>query len=490
MATLLPPSTRPAASAERPRADLDLLVREARARQRRRRLRLLAAVLAAAAAGGIVYGSTGRGGPGASGVEAIPRGPVVDVGAFAGQGRLAFVSRGTLWLLDGERGTLRRLARPHDGFRPAAPSFSSDGKWLAYLETSPSSGDDYSQLWIARSDGSDPHRIHGLQVASLDGWSPTGDVLAVEAGPEHTKANQPCPCYTPTTLRLVSPGGTVRTEARAAWIYGAAWSPDGKQIAVAEITYPISKLVVYPAAGGAGATRFSIHGAHERLNGMSEILFQVAGWWRQLGIGFWVFGDGAIRNLDGTPLDVVRAARARPRLLGQILSDGQTDALAANANGEVAIVTDHGGGRAAWQDKVVELCGARSCRPLPHAPGAVTVDPSWSADGKTLAYAQAPNIRGGPWSQKRIAAWFAAHRLLLYDTVTRGVRSLPAADGATAVNWSRNGRSLLYVGDDALWLLPTLAGRPIRIATPLYPPHDWPQYFAEIAWSGQFAWSA
>ena len=44
--------------------------------------------------------------------------------------------------------------------------------------------------------------------------------------------------------------------------------------------------------------------------------------------------------------------------------------------------------------------------------------------------------------------------------------------------------------DDAVWLLPNLAGKPVRIATPLYPPNKWPQYYAEIDWAGQFAWTS
>ncbi len=488
MATLFPPSTQAPSVSERERrsADLDLLVREARARQRRRRLRLLAALLGALAIGGVVYGSIGTGGSGAGGVEVIPNGPVVNVRAFAQQGSLAFISRGTLWLLDGQRALLRRLASRSGRFRPVAPSFSPDGKWLAYLETPRSGNESYSQLWIARSDGSDARAIQGLQVASLDGWSPTQDLVAVAAGPERT--TRPCPCYSPTTLRVASPQGSVRTLARSSWIDGAAWSPNGQSIAVSEITHPVSKLVVYPAAGGPGTTWFTI-GAHQRLNRMNGVLFQMAGWWRHLGIGFWVFGDGMIHNLDATPLDVVSSAGARPRLLGRTLSDGGTDAIAAGANGDLAIVTDHGGGRAAWQDKQVELCGPISCQPLPHAPTTVTVDPAWSSNGKTLAYAQPPNVAIGPWSQKRIAAWFAAHRILLYNGANGRTRSVPEARGATAVNWSANHGSLLYVRDDALWLLPTLTSQPVRIATPLFPPNNWPQYYAEIAWSAQFAWS-
>ncbi|MGD0713119.1 MAG: hypothetical protein ABSB24_02900 [Gaiellaceae bacterium] len=61
-------------------------------------------------------------------------------------------------------------------------------------------------------------------------------------------------------------------------------------------------------------------------------------------------------------------------------------------------------------------------------------------------------------------------------------------DGATALRWSADGKSLIYVRGDALWLLPGLTRRPVRIAAPLFPPGNWPQYFAQIPWSTQFAW--
>lgn len=455
-------------------------MREARARQRRRRLGVLAALLGTLVVGGIVYGFVGRTSRSVAGVEAVPNGPVVNVRAFSHHGRLAFVSRGILWLLDGQRGTLRRISS-HDGFSPRAPTFSADGKWLAYLEQP------HAQLWISRSDGSDAHVVRGLKVASFFGWSPTRDLLAVASGPERTK--QPCPCYSPTRLRIVSPAGAVRTVARSSWIYGAAWSPDGRSIAASEVTYPTSKVVVYPATGGSGATWFAVT-TRERLDGMNGVLLQLAGWWPRLGIGVWAFGDGMVHNNDATPLNLISGPGTRPRTLGQTLSDGSTDAVAAGPDGKVAIVTDHGGGRAAWQDKHIDLCGKTTCQPLRQGAASVTVDPAWSNNGTTLAYVEAPNILVGPWTQKRITAWYAAHRVFLDNTVTQRTRSVSAARGATAINWSVNDRSLLYIRDDAIWLLPTLNGKPVRIASPLYPPHNWPQYYAQIDWSGRFAWTS
>src|SRR5712691_4932765 len=56
---------------------------------------------------------------------------LANAAAFAGHGELAFVSRGTLWVLDGATQTLRRVATP--GVTPLDPAFSPDGHWLAFL---------------------------------------------------------------------------------------------------------------------------------------------------------------------------------------------------------------------------------------------------------------------------------------------------------------------------------------------------------------------
>ncbi len=60
---------------------------------------------------------------------------------------------------------------------------------------------------------------------------------------------------------------------------------------------------------------------------------------------------------------------------------------------------------------------------------------------------------------------------------------LKGTDGA-----AQAGKSLLYVANDALWLLPSVASRPVRVAAPLFTPSDWQNFFGEISWSDQFAW--
>jgi dipeptidyl aminopeptidase/acylaminoacyl peptidase len=472
--------------------DAEALIKEARERQRRRRLRFAAVVVALVASAGIAYGIVRLDGDGAAhAVARLPDGPVVHLSAFGNRGELAFISGRRLWLLDGKTRTVHALPTRGGGFTPSKPMFSADGRWLAYLEErqNPVANQNYARLWIARADGTDPHVVAGLDVGSLFGWSPTTDVLAVSTGPERTK--QPCPCFSPTRLRIVTTGGSSREVAHVGSVNGAVWSPDGQQIAVAEMGLNTARLVSYSLDGDPPRVWLSRRGP-ERLNGMGSIVLTTAGWWRHQGVGIWVFGDGMVHNNDATPLDAVTAPRVQPRFLGQTLSDGTTDAVAANVNGDLAIVTDHGGGRAAWQGKTVAVCQStlRVCRVLPHRRGTVTLDPAWSPDGRMLAYVEAPDVKDGPWTQQRLAGWFAAHRVFLYNRVTGRVSSVAAAHGATAINWSRDGMSLLYVRGNALWLLPTLTGKPARIAEPLFQPNKWPQYYGQVSWSTQFAWAS
>lgn len=42
----------------------------------------------------------------------------------------------------------------------------------------------------------------------------------------------------------------------------------------------------------------------------------------------------------------------------------------------------------------------------------------------------------------------------------------------------------------ALWLVATLPGKPVKVASPLFPPAAWPTYFGQVDWTQQFAWSA
>lgn len=190
-----------------------------------------AAVAAVIVAGcGSAPGSPSRSASQGSGHPRAPT-PSADEAAFAGRGELAVVSRGSLWVLDGATGTLRRVPTP--GMTPLDPAFSWDGRWLAFLGSSASPSAQAYTVWLASGDGSGAHQI--VAGGGLIGWSPVSDVLAVTTG---------------NTIQLVRPSGSARTLVRAPGIGSAVWSPDGSSMAVAVTSSSASALASYPVAGG------------------------------------------------------------------------------------------------------------------------------------------------------------------------------------------------------------------------------------------------
>jgi hypothetical protein len=455
-------------------ADPEVVIRQARARQRRRRQWTAVIVTAVLVAGAVGYLAAGR--PGGAkpvhrraGVPRGPGGPVpsVNIAAFAGHGELAFVSRGTLWVLDGATRTLRRVAPPD--MRPSSPVFSVDGRWLAFAAITPNPKVPAalaSTVWLAHGDGSGAHPL-GARLGMIGGWSPAADVLAVTAG---------------NTIRVMSRSGQARTLARAPGLESAAWSPTGRALAVATGSASASTLVSYPVAGGRPATWL-----HLSARSSMNYMIGLAGWWRP-GIALWALGRCNSCNADGDPFFVIPAPGARPRLLGTTLAGS---GVAAAATGSLALVNSSpsGLGRLIWQGKHLGVCGPRAtgCASVPSPPGTVTLDPAWSPGGTTLAFVRAPARASPAFPQPVVARWYDAHQLWLYHPVTRSLRRLDAT-GAADPAWSANGQSLLYVARDGIWLLPRLSGTPVRIATPLFQPGNWPAYYGQVRWLAQFAW--
>jgi dipeptidyl aminopeptidase/acylaminoacyl peptidase len=437
----------------------------------------------------------------------------VNVRAFANHGELAFVSRGKLWLLDGARGSLRRLLLPA-GLSAETPRFSHDGRWLAYLVTRGSGL--YAArvgLWLARTDGTRAHRVAGRNIAQFVGWSPTSDLLALT-----TQREEPFPPYpTVAHLELVSANGSHRalvdlrpTRAHPDSIEDAVWSPDGRSIAVStnDLFLDGGTLIrSYPIDGGAPTTWFRIATRQRLANactgcGGQGVLADLAAWSARYGILFWVYSSGMTHNNDATPLEVVPRPGIAPSVLAQTLSDGVTDALATGTRGALAVVSAGDGGRELAQSKTVEHCNPTtlSCTPVPGATAwagkngsGVSLDPAWSPSGSLLAYVRAPVVlmfRGSP-----PATWFADHVLYVWNAQTDSTRRMGAISGAQVPVWSHDGKQLLYVGNDGLWLVSAEGGKPVEIAYPLFRvtglyTSGTDDYFDQSPWRGQFSWSS
>lgn len=453
--------------------------------------------------------------------------PTVDARALAGLGELAFISAGSLWVLDGSSGSLVRLPVPA-GFSPSTPQFSGDGKWLAYLATRETNTSWQAQLWLAHGDGGGAHRVSSVpDVASLVGWSPTADLVAVVTQVDQQPAAVVVVPPTAAPRRLMA---LVAGALRRGSVQDAAWSPDGRAVAVSTVDYAPgtgSAVRAYPVDGGAPTTWFSIKDTQMLPGtcsgcGGGDVIADLAGWWAGWGIGFWVFSSGMTHNNDDTPLEVLARPGARPHLIGETLSDGETVAVAAGPAGSLAIV-DSTGGRELGAGKKVETCLVRSrtCTPVPgastwdgpdpqvcakpcfpHAPAGkpgsgVSLDPAWAPDGALLAYVKAPVALTGGWPS---LAWYQAHDLMIWDAATRTTRRLGDVSGASVPVWARNGQDILLVEDDSLWLTPVQGGEAVEVAGPLYSAAAWrsayrpgPEaasvaYYGQVPWVSQFNW--
>jgi hypothetical protein len=127
----------------------------------------------------------------------------------------------------------------------------------------------------------------------------------------------------------------------------------------------------------------------------------------------------------------------------------------------------------------------------PGRPGSgVSLDPAWAPGGTELAYVRAPVALTAGWPD---AAWTAAHAIYVWNARTGATRRIGAIDGAAVPTWSDDGRSLLFVREDGLWLAPLSGGAPVEIERPLFSNAALTgdagvDYFGQIGWTHQFSW--
>jgi WD40-like Beta Propeller Repeat len=436
-----------------PRSDgLELLIREARARQRRRRFGAAASLAVLAATALVAWGIDRAVVVGASARSLLT--PVVDARAFAGHGNLAFVSRNRLWLLDGGDGRLVRIARP----RARSPVFSPNGRWLAWSQGA-------GRFGIARSDGTGA-RLHA-SGGNAPRWLPDGRLLVGRA-----------------VYRMA---GGVPVPAGKAPEGLVSWTPDGSRYAFVEVRLSrhrpgsydeVERVEISTSLAGPRKVWYEAPGSFTtrdgfRGDGISDVAILPAG-----GILVWLDPmHSASIAADGLPVYEIGSPRARPRKLGVTIGSPVT----VGKDGRFALGA--GGDRIAWTTKRVVTCAAGRCRPLRTPTGQMTLDPAWSPGGRRLAYVTGADLGVDVSTFPRtLRRWYRTRRLWI------GGRPIPESVGAASPVWSADGRSVLFVARDGLWLLPRPAARPVRIAAPLFSPRGWPSYYGQVDWTGQFAW--
>lgn len=457
--------------------------RAARLRRRRRRTRVAAGggLLAVGLAASLLLGVRAR-------QPVTLTGPPVTRPAGAGTGvggELAYTSGGRLVIVD-RSGRHRSIALPGGGV-PFEPTWSADGRWLAYLllpsgrATQPPGA-----LWVVRADGTDAHRVSdALEFA----WDPREDALAYLRGPG-------------VFLDTLSGRGVHVARLGSRGIpQQLAWSPSGGTLAVSTVAFggagDTSRIVLLPVGTRPSDSRVL---ATSRSAG-----YELAGWWPDgEGLLYWSDqGFSASIAADGLPLDSIDAVSGRTHTLTRMLPNA--DWLAWSPSGtSVAVVA--GIDRVVWSGaKHLEICrpDAGTCRAEPQPAGTTSTDPAWTATGQLL-FARStgatadmgppprvPGLGGSPpFSWKDVQAWAAAGGLRTAQA-TSGVpqRSRPLPGGAGGQAPTPAGADVLFVHHASLWALTPGSAAPIRLTGPLgpYGPTD-PGYYGYIDWNHEFTW--
>ena len=427
-------------------------------------------------------------------------GPVVGARAFGGHGRLAFVSGRRLYVLDG--GAAGKSAVLHAVSTgkvpgkatgsPGSPAWSADGRWLAFLVGEPSADGAVTSgaLWLAGPDGQGAHQV----VPKVDGfaWSPKTDEIAATSGYGGK-------------LFAVQPGRPIYPMLEVDGLFDGApaWSPNGRELAVA--------IVNVNAKGRLAKSAIDLFVPTEGIlvsslaSARTDALI-IDGWWTN--------GEGLLAWSD--PKDSASLAAGALPLVSYPL-DGKSATLASTLVGPsfavpsalygVTLVT--GGGRSLGIGETIKGCAvsgkcsrelAPGPPPLGLGPAPVNLDPAWApgaftAQAPVIAFVHGAQEPTAGLSQQDLEAWYRT-RILCYNIVTGG-NSLPvtrAGTGVAAPTWSANSQDILYVRDNALWLIPLFTSGGALSSTAAFPvvsklfAGNWPNSNGYTAWQSQFAW--
>jgi hypothetical protein len=405
---------------------------------------------------------------------------------FEGHGRLAFVSGNRLYILDGTAaGKPATLYPVTAGKVPADPAWSPDGRWLAFLVGAPGADGSVTagQLWLTGPDGQDAHPV--LADSGPFAWSPKTDVLAAISG---------------NSLDTLAPGQAPQPALTMAGLTGTpAWSPDGATIAVSVLHYTAGKgftgsdiELVTPRRGRAAVTDFT-HSASDAL---------LVDGWQGDGQGLFAWSDPQDADAaDGVPL-------VSYPLHGKVVTLPSTlvyPSFAVPGGNGVLVVT--GGDRYLWNAKTFESCSAGGdCGPAIDAtPAPVNLDPAWApylGGEPMMAFVHASSETTSGLGQPVLDAWYKTRQLWIWDgTGANPYQVTGAGTGIAAPVWSANDKLILYVGNNALWLIdpfggpvettpghPALhGGTPIPVVSQLFA-GPWPDFYGDTDWQSQFAW--
>jgi TolB protein len=406
-----------------------------------------------------------------------PVNPSANPEAFRGQGKLAFIAAGRLYVLDGS--TAKVTAITAQGGQPVSPVWSADGQWLAFLYAESEGAP--QQLHIARADGTaaETVKLPDGVVPWQYAWSPKEPVLALGA---QSGLWRKAPGQEPV---LLSAGQLGRG--------GLVWSPDGSQIAFAPVL-PAPQ----PPPGTVVDTISPRGGDPTQLLAAPETAIHLAAWLPgKNGLLAWTGPMSASLSADGMLLEHVAPDGKLQGLTG-MLAYPEWLAFSPDQSRLVAVA---GGGRMAWVGKGLALCDLASasaaaagaakepCTAIPHPAGKVDLDPAWSPKGDRIAFVRADEVRGDLTHPSLIEQWVPSRTLWLSAPDGSEAKELTAAgQGIYQPQWSADGSHLLFVRASGIYLLGENDKEPVLIAGPLASDPNLFGYYGFAPTTAYLAW--
>jgi dipeptidyl aminopeptidase/acylaminoacyl peptidase len=411
----------------------------------------------------------------------------VEARAFGGHGRLAFVSGGRLYVLDGsaagQTATLHAIASgPAPGQTPGSPAWSPDGRWLAYLVGTPAADGAVTRgaLWLAGPDGQDARQV--LAKVAGFAWSPKADEVAATSG-------------NGGKLFAVRPGKPTypMLEVPGQFDGAPAWSPNGRELAVATVDLTAAKRfassVIDLFVPSEGIVVNSL------VSSRTDALL-LDGWWTS-GEGLLAWSDprdSASAAANGLPL-VSYALDGPTATLGMTLA---YPSFAVPGQGGVTLVS--GGDRSMWNAKTITGCSfsGKCGLAMDATPAPVNLDPAqassrWGEPILAFVHGAAETTAGS--TQRDLNAWYRTRQLWVWVGTGGNPHSITRAGvGVAAPSWSADSQDILYVRDNALWLIPVFqangypSAAPAQLVVGSLFAGSWPNANGYTAWQTQFAW--
>jgi Tol biopolymer transport system component len=330
------------------------------------------------------------------------------------EGRIAFVRSGDLWVW--EAGKERQVTSTG---KVSNPRFSESGRYIAYLQG--------NSLWVVPISGGSPWQIgeRGTIVHPAV-WSPTDDTLAFTTIKEGVFSAQ--------ITRL---GPEKLSHVAVGWS-SPAWSPDGKELAVArqkpgkeKFTGTVAVATV-PRIGGRAPIILEERYPHEIACGpvgpITSLKWSSDGEW----LAFYRQGLYESGAADCNQLVVVPIKGGTPVSVG--MGPANPEWFAWAPTGAVLAFTD-GAGRAAFENKVLRVATMPPRSPFRSFTPAGYADrePSWSQDGRQLAFTR--SLAKWPVNMNHPAPEQA---IWVMNVATGNGRQVLGSEGGIGPRWGTN----------------------------------------------------